>query len=250
MPSSLDLEISTGSGSEKPLQLSGQLIFTREPYSLTKLTVQSGTVRQSLLQLLKIGYAPLKEFQYKVKGSYSLGSPSNITANLSVDRNTFVRGDQHDLQGSTISSTLEVRDDRIKIVDGNVSLIDNGEPILSSKIDADLAYTPFDKRSEITLRAALCDFDKIRTLAEAISAEPSQPSQTGSADKPTAVPAQQAPSSPPLRLPLGSLDLQIDKAVIQKLQTSSFTASVRVPSSRVIEKATLDRSALTAYSTR
>jgi hypothetical protein len=240
MPSTLDLEISAGSGSEKPLQLSGQLSFTRDPYSLTKLTVHNGIVRQSLLQLLGIAFEPLKEFQYKVSGSYSLGAPSNATINLTVDRNTLVHSDKHDLKGSLISSALEIKDDRIRITNGNVSLVDNGETILSSKIDADLAYAPFEKRSEVKLQAALCDFDKIRILTEAISAKPGQATQTGTPEKSVAHTTQPPPSSPPLRLPLGSLDIRIDKAVIQNLQTSAFTASVRVPSSRVIDKATLD----------
>jgi Cu/Ag efflux protein CusF len=242
MPTRLDLDISAGSASPAPLELKSNLIFTQEPYALSKVSIQKGSIRQSLLQALSIPFAPLKEFEYSLSGEYSLTTPASAAFNIDVLKNVFEYGSNHDLKGTSLSSKLQLASDKISITDGKIAVLDNNATILSSALSGDVSLSPYKNPSTISVNASLANVDLIRTLLNEI-----QPPTTTSDSTNSAQPSSQsAPTSssqasaPAIQMPVGSLDVRADKVIIQGIDTKSFTIAIKVPESRTIEKAALD----------
>jgi hypothetical protein len=242
MPTTLDVDLSAGQSSPSPVEIKGTLAFSQEPYELTKVTLQKGLVRQSLLQILAIPFAPLQEFEYALDGDYTLASPASANINVGVQKNVFIGGGNHDLKGSAVSSKLQIASDKISISDAKVSVVDNSAPILTSSLSGAVSFKPYTAPSAIVLNASLVDADRIRTLLNEINPQPSSPDEKDAkVQKPAETAPSQTQSSPaPLQIPIGSLDVRVDKVVVQGIETNSFVVGVKVPNSRTIEKASLD----------
>jgi hypothetical protein len=241
MPTTLELDLSAGSASPSPIEVKGSLSFTQEPYELRTVSIQRALVRQSLLQLLAIPISPLKEFEYSVKGEYALTTPSAASIDIAVQRNVFEHGDNHDLKGTTLSSKLQIGADRATIADAKISVVDNNSTLLSSSLSGAVSFAPYKTPSNISLNASLVNTDLIRTLLNEIQ-PPAVPSESSNNDvqKSQGSPAPPSTNASTPQLPIGSLDVRVDKVIVQGIETKSFAVGVKVPDPRTIEKASLD----------
>lgn len=235
-PTTLDVKAAAGLASTPSLTLTGNLSFNHEPYSLQAISLRQGTIRESLLKTLSIPTEPLREFEYDVTGKYTLSNPSELTATVHITKNTFSGPETHDLKGSKISAELKLASDRATLSNTSFELIDNGASIAKASITGELAFDPYQRASELSMRAPFVDLGALRALGGGIS-----PEASSTTSSPT--PRAQATAAPPpssldsLKLPLGKLLLVIDRAIIQKQEASPFRAEIHIPTTRTIQRA-------------
>lgn len=254
MPTRLDLDLSAGISSPPPIELRGRLTFNQAPYSLSMISLKNGFVRHSLLEALAIPFAPVKEFEYSLQGEYAPTSPASAKVDLTVQKNVFGNGAAHDLKGTSVSSKLQISPDTITLGDSTITVLDNSSPILSSSLQGAVSFSPLTRPSTIVAHASLVDLDQIRLLLNDVLPQPIGTDAGTPAKAVKTLPANAAPEPIPepipepsaktntaqLQLPLGSLDARIDKLVVQRIETTSFTFGAKVPSPRTIEAASLN----------
>jgi len=242
-PTALDLTASIGAGADPLVRIAGELLFQRAPYSLRTISVREGTIRDSLLRTLAIPVEPVREFEYDLRGSYTLSNPADFSADIAVHKNVFSAPEVHDLKDSKLSLKGTLASDSVKLSSGSLELVHNNASIIKADLSGDLALDPYQRPSEISIRSSFADLGALRMMLQGISPEkPAGEAAAGSVDSGSKAPAAEPKADPlsGLKLPLGKLSLVIDKAIVQHQDATPLRAEIIIPSTRTIQKASVD----------
>lgn len=248
VPRSIGISAKAGSAQPPPLEVNGSLQFSDAPYSLRSIDIGKALVRHTLLSTLAIQPTPFKEFEYEITGRYPLQAGSPFQAALVV--NKALAPSSADLKGSKLSATLTRGAGSLVAENGELAVFGQGAPLAKATFSGAFAFDPYTNPSKLVINAGEVNFDLIEALLRTVpspttTTPPGPASSTApSKDAPaTPLPPSPAPteSSPAAltRLPLIDANLQIDKAIYQKLGISNVMAELNIPTSRTINRATL-----------
>jgi hypothetical protein len=246
VPRLIAIKATAGSAKPAPLEVDGALNFLAHPYGLDSITLTKVVVRESLPAIFAIPITPVGEFEYSIKGNYSLGSnkPSNLS--LVIHRHRFIGNDEHDLKESTISSTATIGSSGITLSNGSVDLKNSTAAVLKGTFSATIPFSPETKQTKFQMEASLIDFDQVDALASALTPKATTPQQQSQASPTaaanTSVPKNLASSSTVPSLPLVDASIVVKKAVYQKLGISNIAADIFIPSPQNLEKGSITAS--------